>query len=133
MLNKYVIYGVLGLAVTAGAVFAVHTYNSAISELQESKNKISNLEVEVKSYAIAFEEIDAKLKNLAEQRIAHEAKVVSLNNEINKAKRDLNALKNREATVVAKPKLVELKINKAFQKQQKRYACLTGDTTLCEQ
>jgi hypothetical protein len=49
------------------------------------------------------------------------------------AKRDLDSLKNREEVVLANKSWVELKINKAFNEQQLRFACLTGDTLACEE
>jgi membrane protein implicated in regulation of membrane protease activity len=47
------------------------------------------------------------------------------------SRRDLEGLKGREAVVLRKKGLVELKINKAFQKQQDKFACITGDKELC--
>ena len=47
------------------------------------------------------------------------------------SRRDLEGLKGREVVVLKKKGLVELKINKAFQKQQDKFACITGDKELC--
>jgi hypothetical protein len=50
-----------------------------------------------------------------------------------KVKRDLESMKGRESTVLAKPGLVQNLINKSFKKDQLALACLTGDTSACEQ
>ncbi len=133
MFNKYLIYGAIALGISSAAYFAVSSYKEMAVELQNTKNSVASLEVTIKSYELAIEETNARIRVVEEQRLTHEASVLGLTNEIEKAKRDLTSLKHREKTVVAKPKLVELKINKAFVKQQKTYACITGDKTACEQ
>lgn len=55
-----------------------------------------------------------------------------ITSEFKKQERELEALKNRESIVLKKRSLVELRINKAFDKGQLELACLTGDTTACE-
>lgn len=81
----------------------------------------------------SISDTNTRLLAVEAQRESHESKVRSIGNAIDKAKSDLDGLKKREATVVAKSGLVELKINKAFIKQQEKIACITGNETLCVQ
>lgn len=63
--------------------------------------------------------------------VAFESEKLANTTEFNKVSRELQGLKNREATVLAKTGLVTLKINKSFKASQERLACITGDDTLC--
>lgn len=70
-------------------------------------------------------------EQLVKDQIAISKESLRHQNNYTKATRELSKLKNREATVLRKKGLVELKINKAFNKQQARLACVAGDSTAC--
>jgi septal ring factor EnvC (AmiA/AmiB activator) len=132
MLNKYAIYGVLVVAVAVAGYTAVNIYTNKVEELENTKAAVSALSVQLEAQNTEFARIEERIKSVELQRKAHETSVMNLNNRVEQQKRALAGLKQREKTVMAKPGLVEIKINKAYTAQQKAYMCLTGDTTACE-
>lgn len=132
IINKYAIYGVIALAVVAASYTAVQIYTNKVEELENTKAAIVLLSAQVEAQKSEFAKIDQKLLLVDSQRKTHETSVTQLNNKVEFNKRELLKLKDREQTVLAKPTLVELKINKAYTIQQKKYMCLTGDTTACD-
>ena len=77
------------------------------------------------------EALETRLIDIFKEARAFEKTSLELSNKYAKSQRELNALRGRESTVVAKPTLVALRINKAYEKRQKELACLTGDFNLC--
>ena len=86
--------------------------------------KLETTQLALNSYVVAVDQ-------LSKDQVTITAKNVVLQTNFSKTSRELIGLKNREATVLKKKGLVELKINKAFNKQQLRLSCITGDTTAC--
>jgi chromosome segregation ATPase len=132
MINKYAIYGVVALAVVAAGYTAVNIYTNKVEELETTKAAVSALSLQLEAQSTEFARIEERIKFVEAQRKTYERSVLALDNRLEQQKRELISLKNREETVLAKPGLVELKINKAYTAQQKAYMCLTGDKTACE-
>jgi DNA repair ATPase RecN len=132
MINKYAIYGVVALAVVAAGYTAVNIYTNKVEELETTKAAVSALSLQLEAQSTEFARIEERIKLVELQRKTYERSVLALDNRLEQQKRELISLKNREETVLAKPGLVELKINKAYTAQQKAYMCLTGDKTACE-
>jgi septal ring factor EnvC (AmiA/AmiB activator) len=65
-------------------------------------------------------------------RLKVDKKVNAIATETSYLERELSQYRDREKVVLAKPGLVELKINKSFNKYQKSLACETGDTLICQ-
>lgn len=80
----------------------------------------------------AKEALAQSIKDSERERRAVENEVKEITLEATELKRELSSLRNREDVVLAKPGLVEIKINKSFNKTQRLLACITGDTKLCE-
>tara|TARA_Y100001963_G_C6468911_1_gene303566 strand:- start:18 stop:389 length:372 start_codon:yes stop_codon:yes gene_type:complete len=87
---------------------------------------------ELKIQEKAKETLVKSIKDSERERRAVESEVERLNLESTQQRRELSSLRDREDVVLAKPGLVEIKINKSFKKSQELLACLTGDTKLCE-
>lgn len=132
MINKYVIYGVIAIAVAAAGYTAVNIYTNKVEELEQTKIQVTALATQLEAQNSEFLRIEKRIETVELQRKTHENSIIALNNRVEQQKRALVDLKQREKTVVAKPGLVEIKINKAYTAQQKAYMCLTGDTTACE-
>jgi len=77
----------------------------------------------------AYKDSVLKAKN---ESIDFSKKSLDYQTQYTKAVRQLNDLKGREALILKKRSLIELRINKAFTSGQYRLACLTGDTTACQ-
>lgn len=97
--------------------------------LQEEKLAAFNSALVTANASIT--DTNSRLLIVEQERKRHESSLSNINSDIDKAKSELDGLKRREATVVAKSGLVELKINKAFIKQQEKIACITGNAALC--
>jgi uncharacterized coiled-coil DUF342 family protein len=80
------------------------------SELRDVKSQLSSYEESIKQLAALTTKRDL---------------------EYNETVRKLDKLRDREATVIAKPSLVEKKINEAFNKSQLELRCITGDKEAC--
>ena len=97
---------------------------------------LANSLIETKAKLEITEQTLAALATQVSSVMTKQAEFVVTSNNITssfrKQERDLEQLKNREEVVLAKRSLVQLRINKAFEKDQLELACITGDTTACE-
>jgi hypothetical protein len=124
MINKYVII----LLAVGGIALGIAT-KLYLGELQDhavTQEKLDTRNRELTAYIKAVKAMS--LKQVEIMRLKNEVQSKYLS-----SVRDLDAFRNREHIVLAKPGLVEIKINKAFNKQQRRLACATGDTALCSE
>tara|TARA_Y100001938_G_C7947444_1_gene357480 strand:- start:25 stop:384 length:360 start_codon:yes stop_codon:yes gene_type:complete len=80
---------------------------------------------------VSLDEEKAKSKKARQEASALEATLGARSNDLRKLEKYLESMKGREATVVAKPKLVEKLIQKAVKDREARFECATGG--LCEQ
>jgi len=71
------------------------------------------------------------VKELLVKQLAIDLKSKNIQSKFSATTRNLEALKNRESVILKRRGLIEIKINKAFNKQQKRLACITGELELC--
>lgn len=108
--------------------------------LEAAKGTISKLETSLESYATSLqtansriEETNKQVAQLAQDKQAHEKKVYDIATSANVRIGKLEKNRAREALVVAKPGLVENKINDAFKTQQNKLSCVTGNVALCEE
>jgi polyribonucleotide nucleotidyltransferase len=105
----------LGLALIASALVvaallsSLHSKNELINNLEEANKSIA---MEYHNAVIETSRLNEAIKN---SNLKLRASVVGLEN-----KRD------REATVLAKPKLVEKLIQKSYKERESRLECLTG-------
>lgn len=126
MLTKYLIIGIIIASLVGGLGFSTKLYMD---------ERVSHA-ITAQSLETANSTLEAYKRNMAELRskqVELEETNLSITLENNKTTRDLNDLRNREATVLAKKSLVALRINKAFKKRQEALACLTGDFSLCHE
>ncbi len=113
------------LAVTIVVLlFLADTLQGEIKEHAKTQAALTTSQESLDAYIHAIEV-------MSENQIRLEKAVSLHQNNYNLATRKLVGLKDREVTVLAKKGLVELKINKAYNKQQNRLACITGDNTAC--
>lgn len=116
-----IIIALVALLTIGGYLFYKEIQNHAMTkqELAIKQENINRLEQSIE---------DVKnLQVITDQAVSKLTQEASLN------KRKLSELSGRESTVVAKPGLVEIKLNKAFNETQERIGCITGDTNLCQQ
>lgn len=71
------------------------------------------------------------VKELLVKQLAIDLKSKNIQSKFSATTRNLEALKNRESVILKRRGLIEIKINKAFNKQQKKLACITGELELC--
>jgi uncharacterized protein (UPF0333 family) len=115
----------IALAVlTALLIGSGYLLKNEIQDHTETKVALETSQAALDSYILAVDQMAADQVVLSIKASEHQ-------NNYTEAARELTKLKNRESIVLRKKGLVELKINKAFNKQQNRLACLTGDTTSC--
>lgn len=98
------------------------------------KNEIEShaiTKVELTTATAAIENLQQSIVDMQAAQNSLDGKTKELQLELNDAVRQLDSFRNREHILMAKPGLVEIKINKAFEKEQKYLACITGDIALC--
>lgn len=102
-------------------------------------NKTEVLETSIKSHVVTLDYANAEILRVStavlemqKRSVSYNKKVADIQSSVAQNKRTLQGLKGREATVVAKPTLVENKINKAYIKSQEKLACVSGELSLCE-
>lgn len=106
--------------------------------LKAQYEKTGQLEAQMQSYVQLASQIEIRLSDAAKS-IAQaqkdqqdfDTKATLIRSSINSQKRELEAMKGREATVLKKLGLIELRINKSFNKTQNELSCITGETSLC--
>lgn len=81
----------------------------------------------------SVDRLEKSIKDVQALQVLTESTVLELTKETNSNKRKLSELSGRESVVAAKPGLVEIKLNKAFNETQRELGCITGDTNLCQQ
>ena len=81
----------------------------------------------------SVDRLEKSIKDVQTLQVLTESTVLELTKETNSNKRKLSELSGRENVVAAKPGLVEIKLNKAFNETQRELGCITGDTNLCQQ
>jgi len=81
----------------------------------------------------SVDRLEKSIKDVQTLQVLTESTVLELTKETNSNKRKLSELSGRESVVAAKPGLVEIKLNKAFNETQRELGCITGDTNLCQQ
>ena len=81
----------------------------------------------------SVDRLEKSIKDVQTLQVLTESTVLELTKETNYNKRKLSELSGRESVVAAKPGLVEIKLNKAFNETQRELGCITGDTNLCQQ
>ena len=81
----------------------------------------------------SVDRLEKSIKDVQTLQVLTESTVLELTKETNSNKRKLSELSGRESVVAAKPGLVEIKLNKAFNETQRELGCITGDTILCQQ
>ena len=120
-IQTQIIAALLLLLTVGGYLFykEIQDHAETQQELVVKQNSINRLEQSIE---------DVKLL-----QVTTEETVNDLIEEANSNKRKLSELSGREDVVVAKPGLVEIKLNKAFDKTQRELGCITGDTNLCQQ
>lgn len=122
MFNQYIIIALVIACLALGAVGKllhreIQSHGATSAELAQSQESLS-------AYVTAMD-------NMVVAQTVLATKIRDTQNNYAESARKLEALKNRESTVLAKKGLVSIKINKAFKAQQSELACLTGDTTAC--
>ena len=106
--------------------------------LEVANGIIANLETSLESYNASLtaannsiKEVNKQVQQLSLDKQAHDKKVyqitASASNRITKLERN----RAKENLVLAKPGLIETKINDAFKKQQDKLSCVTGNVELC--
>jgi chromosome segregation ATPase len=90
-------------------------------------------EVQLQNAMSVVSSYEQAIEDLTKQNVELSARNAEATLDFTEAKRELEGLKNREQTVLARRTWVEKKINKAFTKSQTELACQTGDTKLCSE
>lgn len=99
-------------------------YNEIINH-GSTKKELASVQTELLN-------IKEKISKLDKDRVEVETKLSSIVLDVNKDIRELESFKGRESVLMAKPGLVEIKINKSFSSTQQQLACATGDINLCQ-
>lgn len=106
--------------------------------LKGQYEKTGQLEVQMQSYVQLASSLELRLSDAAKsieqaQKDQQEfnEKTGAIRSSISAQKRELEAMKGREALVLRKLGLIELRINKSFNKTQNELSCITGETSLC--
>lgn len=127
-LMKLTIYAIAaGLVLAAGG--AMYYLNSKVNSLSaELALSRSQTALAINQYS----ELETRVLAIQETTQEFERENRELITQYTETRRELESMRGREQTVVARPGLVESKINDSFQEQQLRLACITGDSTACE-
>lgn len=123
MLKQWLVGALVALLV--GTSFTIKAYLSEVEQHAVTTEKLNQSNEALARYVEA-------LHQMGEDQAIISAEKQELVAQYLLSTRELKSMKNREATVLAKKSLVAKKINAAFKKQQEEYACITGDTKLCE-
>lgn len=122
MLTKYLGIALFLSFLALGVAGKVLT--SEIEDHAVTKANLVTKGLELDAYTLAIS------KMVEDQTMLRKSAEV-IRSEYAKEVRELSYLKNRENVVLAKKTLVTLRINKAYKKQQLRFACITGDNLAC--
>lgn len=122
MISKYLIGALLIVSLLGGTAFKfllIEKENHAVTKIALVQN-----EKVIASYKQALSDMTKHQETFTKTNSALFAKY-------SEAKRDLDGFRGRESTILAKKSLISLRINKAYMKQERAFACVTGDTALC--
>lgn len=119
MIRKYVYIAIAATLLSlSGAAYVLYADNKKLS-------------AELSLAIEAREAAKAELNNLRTALSRVQEDYRENRNALRRTEQYLEAMKGREATVVAKPKLVEKLIQKAVSEREKQFECATGG--LCEE
>lgn len=99
--------------------------------IQEVKSH-EKTKIALESSTVVIESLKDSINKNSKDQLIIESKNRLVNLELAEVKRKLSDLKGRESAYIAKPELVSKLINKDFSKDEAEFACLTGDTKLCQ-
>lgn len=113
-MSKYIILAlvVLLLAASSASYYYEGKYQDTKTALNEEKLKSESLTLRYNNLVVDSNTLDSRLKES------------SL--ELRRTQKYLESMAGREATLVAKPKLVEKLIQKAVREREERLECITG-------
>lgn len=128
MITKYLTgFSVIAVVVlSVSIILETSSHEATKADLEAHKADLEAHKVALSNYASAIETMSIKQRALEDRNSA-------IDTEFAQVKRELQDLKGRSSLILAKRGLVELKLNKAFNKQQKSLACVTGDIKLCSE
>jgi chromosome segregation ATPase len=118
-INTYLI-----LFLFVGVVSVGYLYKNALVDLGEANSKVESLVLEIDAANKRIEEERKKLANL-------EIEKENVQQTFRATKSELDKLKGRQATVKAKPVLVERKIQASFDTFMNNVQCDTGAIEKC--
>lgn len=122
------------ISVRLQIIIALAIFMSIVSFLyykEIQRHAVTKQELAIKE--VSIDKLEKSIEDARVLQVTTEQAVQELTKETNSNKRKLSELSGRENIVVAKPGLVEIKLNKAFNKTQRELGCITGDTNLCQQ
>ncbi|QHJ78833.1 MAG: hypothetical protein [Caudoviricetes sp.] len=119
-MNKWVVIGVFLL------VFGIQmgVMNNLSEKVGKYKESIDDLEKKQ-------EQIQKDLQKYIDVKNSHETQIRELENDARQIKTNLDKKKERPKAFIAKPSLMEKKINEDFKKAADRLSCSTGATERC--
>jgi len=125
MIQKYLIIGAVVAALAGGGAYGFKLYLDEKVSHGLTKQSLS----QVTGQLVQYEE---DLANLRGKQVTLETKNKDISLEQSEYVRELNGHRNREDVILKKKSRITIRINKAYQKRQRKLACVTGDFALCE-
>lgn len=115
---------VLVMLIVGGFIYQQKT----ITDLSKSLGAVSTqLETSTKN----VEKLDESIKRVEKTQEEYSAKISDVDKNTRENKTQLDKLKDREKTLVAKPTLTEKMINESFRAAADELSCSTGATERC--
>lgn len=93
--------------------------------IESLNQQLAMSRVEASQTLEQLQELQEAIEKVEQQRQEFENKTAEINRQYREVRTELEGMRGREATVLARPTLVERLINRSFQAQQRQLTCLT--------
>lgn len=95
------------------------------SRIESLNQELAESRLIAQQSVIQLQELQSAISRVQQERLVFEAETAELNRQYRQVRDELESMRGREATVLARPTLVERMINRSFQAQQRSITCLT--------
>lgn len=113
------------------SVIAIALFSGLGYLYTNSLEKIGNLETTLETKEKETKALKQNIRDMASSQRDIEVQMDDIARDARKYSAEISTSKNREEVVVAKPSLVEIKINKSFLSREEKWACVTGAEEYC--
>ena len=113
-------------------IFAGVLILGLIARIEYLGNNLREAEVAAEQAQSNLSELQSAVSRVQEQQVSFNSRTIEIDREFNEMKTELEgSARGREDVVMQRPTLVQRMVNRAFQEQQQKIACLTDGS--CEE